>query len=220
TRPRPAASRMRGRENRRPRNAATNLSRRRRKVRPSRFASLPRRWSISRRMLESMSVQAAITSVADTALWMAAVRAAEGKRADAAFQDPLGSILAGDRGRKIARSFSRTAMIAWGVVLRTSAIDRLILEALQSGVDTVLNLGAGLDTRPYRMDLPAQLRWIEVDLPALVETKNTTLKGYTPVCGLERIGMDLSDVTARGELFARVAATCKKALVITEGFIS
>jgi methyltransferase (TIGR00027 family) len=171
-------------------------------------------------MLESMSVQAAITSVADTALWMAAVRAAEGKRADAAFHDPLGSILAGDRGRKIARSFSRKAMIAWGVVLRTSAIDRLILEALQSGVDTVLNLGAGLDTRPYRMDLPAQLRWIEVDLPALVETKNATLKGYTPVCGLERIGMDLSDRTARSELFARVAATSKKALVITEGFIS
>jgi methyltransferase (TIGR00027 family) len=151
---------------------------------------------------------------------MAAVRAAEGKRADAAFEDPLGSILAGDRGRKIARSFSRTAMIAWGVVLRTSAIDRLIHEAHQSGVDTVLNLGAGMDTRPYRMDLPSQLRWIEVDLPALVETKNTQLNGYTTVCRLERIGMDLSDRAARSELFARVAATSKKALVITEGFIS
>jgi methyltransferase (TIGR00027 family) len=167
-----------------------------------------------------MSTQSAITSVADTALWMAAVRAAEGKRADAAFEDPLGSILAGDRGRKIARSFSRTAMIAWGVVLRTSAIDRLIHEAHQSGVDTVLNLGAGMDTRPYRMDLPSQLRWIEVDLPALVETKNTQLNGYTTVCRLERIGMDLSDRAARSELFARVAATSKKALVITEGFIS
>jgi methyltransferase (TIGR00027 family) len=167
-----------------------------------------------------LNAQAKIKSVADTALWMAAVRAAEGRRADAAFQDPLGSILAGDRGRKIARSFSRTAMIAWGVVLRTSAIDRLIQEALQSGVDTVLNLGAGLDTRPYRMDLPPQLQWIEVDLPTLVETKNTQLNGHTPVCRLERIGMDLSDRPARSELFARVAATSKKALVITEGFIS
>jgi methyltransferase (TIGR00027 family) len=167
-----------------------------------------------------MSTRAAITSVADTALWIAAVRAAEGRRADAAFHDPLGSILAGDRGRKIARSFSRTAMIAWGVVLRTSAIDRLIHEALQSGVDTVLNLGAGLDARPYRMDLPSQLHWIEVDLPALIETKNAQLQGYTPVCRLERIGMDLSDRPARSELFARVAATSKNTLVITEGFIS
>jgi methyltransferase (TIGR00027 family) len=161
-----------------------------------------------------------IKSVADTALWMAAVRAAEGKRADAVFHDPLGSILAGDRGRKIARSFSRTAMISWGVVLRTSAIDRLIHEALKSGVDTVLNLGAGLDTRPYRMDLPSQLHWIEVDLPALVETKNTQLNGYTPVCRLERIGMDLLDRPARNELFAKYAATSNGTLVITEGVIS
>ena len=167
-----------------------------------------------------MSVSSAITSVADTALWMAAVRAAEGKRADAAFHDPLGSILAGDRGRKIAGSFSRTAMIAWGVVLRTSAIDRLILEALKSGVDTVLNLGAGMDTRPYRMDLPSQLRWIEVDLPALIETKNTQLNGYTSVCKLERIGMDLADRRARKELLGKYAASSGNMLVITEGFIS
>jgi methyltransferase (TIGR00027 family) len=167
-----------------------------------------------------MSAQAAIKSVADTALWMAAVRAAEGERADAVFHDPLGAILAGDRGRKIARSFSRRAMIAWGVVLRTTAIDRLIDEAIQSGVDMVLNLGAGLDTRPYRMKLPAQLRWIEVDLPAVVETKNSQLKGYTPVCALERFGMDLSDRPARNELFAKYAAISNNMLVITEGVIS
>jgi methyltransferase (TIGR00027 family) len=167
-----------------------------------------------------MSARAAIKNVADTALWMAAVRAAEGERSDAAFHDPLGAILAGDRGRKIARSFSRTAMIAWGVVLRTTAIDRLIHEALESGVDTVLNLGAGLDTRPYRMDLPSKLRWIEIDLPAMVETKNAQLAGYTPVCSVERIGMDLSEGSARNGLFAKYAATSTSMLVITEGFIS
>ncbi len=121
-----------------------------------------------------MSAQAAIKSVADTALWMAAVRAAEGERADAAFHDPLGAILAGDRGRKIARS----------------------------------------------LDLPSKLRWIEIDLPAMVETKNAQLAGHTPVCSVERIGMDLSDGPARNGLFAKYAATSKSMLVITEGFIS
>jgi methyltransferase (TIGR00027 family) len=167
-----------------------------------------------------LSAHAAINSVTDTALWMAAVRAAEGERADAVFHDPLDAILAGDRGRKIARSFSRMAMIAWGVVLRTSAIDRLIDVALQSGVDTVLNLGAGLDTRPYRMDLTSQLHWIEVDFSAIVETKNAKLNGYTPVCNLERIAMDLSDRPARHELFAKYAASSDRMLVITEGVIS
>jgi hypothetical protein len=28
----------------------------------------------------------------------------------------------------------------------------------------ILNLGAGLDTRPYRMDLPRSLRFVEVDI--------------------------------------------------------
>ena len=79
------------------------------------------------------------------------------------------------------------------MVVRTSAIDRLIYEALQSGIDTVLNLGAGLDTRPYRMNLPADLQWIEVDFPNIVELKNATLVEHRPVCELERVGMDLLD---------------------------
>ena len=101
------------------------------------------------------SADGEIRSVADTALWMAAVRAEEGLRADAIFQDPLGSMLAEERGRRIARAFSRQAMLAWGVVARTAAIDRLIAEVLQTGVDTVVNLGAGFDTRPYRMESAA-----------------------------------------------------------------
>jgi len=162
----------------------------------------------------------AIRSVADTALWMAAVRANEGLRADAVFQDRLGSILAEERGRSIARSFSRQAMLAWGVVARTSAIDRLIAEVLHNGVDTVLNLGAGMDTRPYRMDLPPHTRWVEIDLPEIVETKNATLAAYTPACRLERIGMDLLDRASRSEFFSRHAAGANHVLVITEGVVS
>jgi O-methyltransferase involved in polyketide biosynthesis len=32
----------------------------------------------------------------------------------------------------------------------------------------VVNLAAGLDTRPYRMALPAARQWIEVDLPSIL----------------------------------------------------
>jgi O-methyltransferase involved in polyketide biosynthesis len=45
-----------------------------------------------------------IQSVSDTGLWMAAVRAAETARRDAAFKDPLAAMLAGERGLRIARS--------------------------------------------------------------------------------------------------------------------
>ncbi len=161
-----------------------------------------------------------ITDVSDTALWIAAIRAREGERNDAAFRDTLSSILAGERGRKIARSFSRSAMMAWGVVARTSAIDRLVNESVSSGVDTVLNLGAGMDTRPYRMSLPPHIRWIEVDFPNIVAAKTAALQGYTPACRLERVGMDLLDRSSRSEFLLRHTAQSQSTLVITEGVIS
>jgi methyltransferase (TIGR00027 family) len=162
---------------------------------------------------------AAITSVSDTALWVATLRAIESQRADSAFQDPLASVLAGARGRRIARSIPRSASVAWGVVVRTCAIDRLISDAVDGGVDTVLNLGAGLDTRPYRMNLPACLRWLEVDLPAIVEFKNARLSGYEAACTVERIGLDLSDRSSRKEVFACYGAASKCALLVAEGVI-
>jgi methyltransferase (TIGR00027 family) len=162
---------------------------------------------------------AAITHVTDTALWVAACRAAEAARADPAFHDPLASVLAGERGRVIARSIPRSASVAWGVVVRTSAIDRLIGEAVQAGIDTVMNLGAGLDTRPYRMNLPAHLRWLEIDFPNIVELKNARLREHRAICSIERIGLDLLDGVSRKRLLAQYGAASKSTLVIAEGVI-
>ena len=106
------------------------------------------------------------------------------------------------------------------MIIRTSAIDRLIGEALIAGVDTVLNLGAGLDTRPYRMKLPASLRWVELDFPTIVDSKNATLAEHKPVCKLERVGIDLLDRPALNEVIARYGMTSKNTLVITEGVLA
>jgi O-methyltransferase involved in polyketide biosynthesis len=40
----------------------------------------------------------------DTAFWIAHYRAAETKRADALFRDPLAGVLGGERGENIAHS--------------------------------------------------------------------------------------------------------------------
>jgi O-methyltransferase involved in polyketide biosynthesis len=83
-----------------------------------------------------------------------------------------------------------------------------------------LNLGAGLDTRPYRMTLPATLRWVEVDFPHVVEFKNVTLVEHQSACTLERVGMDLLDRPSRNKCLAHYCATSKNMLVITEGVLS
>jgi methyltransferase (TIGR00027 family) len=161
-----------------------------------------------------------IRNVSDTAFLVAAHRAAETQRPDALFHDPLAGLLAGAHGRQIAHGIRGTAaMTGWMIAIRTRIIDDFILEAVAQGTDTVLNLGAGLDTRPYRMRLPTSLRWIEVDYPAVIELKQDRLADPMPVCALRRVGLDLTDRDARRALFAELASQASRVLVLTEGVV-
>src|SRR4051812_38059191 len=103
-------------------------------------------------------VDTPISHVSDTALWVAAFRAFESERPDSLYHDPYAGVLSGERGRVMAREMPYQNMLAWLMAVRTIAIDRLVFEALSVGVDTVINIGAGLDTRPYRLDLPTDLK--------------------------------------------------------------
>lgn len=161
-----------------------------------------------------------VAHVSDTAFWVASFRARESEREDAVFRDPLARVLIGEKGEAIAKHLGGAPMMAFIMVVRTSAIDRLILSAVERGVDTVLNLGAGLDTRPYRMKLPSTLRWIEADFPSVIELKNDRLAAERPVCALTRVAIDLADREARRAFFSRVAANAGSVLVITEGVIT
>ena len=160
-----------------------------------------------------------IRNISDTARWAAVFRARETERSDALFRDPLARRLAGERGEQIAASMKMHEKNAWSWVMRTYLFDRYIARGLASGVDTILNLAAGLDARPYRMDLPPAFRWIEVDLPELLAYKEEVLAGETPRCALERVALDLSDVAKRRALFAQVGASARKVLVLSEGLL-
>jgi methyltransferase (TIGR00027 family) len=160
-----------------------------------------------------------IQDVSDTAFMVAIFRALETERTEPLFRDPLASRLAGDHGRRILASVPRTFVGAWSVVIRTVIIDEFIQAAVAEGVDTVLNLGAGLDTRPYRMALPPSLHWIEVDYPHVIELKEARLVDERPSCRLDRIKLDLTDQSSRKRLFAEVSAPATKILVLTEGVV-
>jgi len=158
-----------------------------------------------------------IKDVPDTAFMAAAYRAIESERREALFRDPLANELAGKRGREIINRLPPQAMMGgWSVIIRTCIIDELIQQAIAQGVDTILNLGAGLDTRPYRMALPETLRWIEADFPHIIEWKRTQLAQEMPCCQLERIALDLADHQARQQLLDDVASRSKNVLVLTE----
>lgn len=160
-----------------------------------------------------------VSHVSDTARWVAVYRALESERPDALFRDPLADRLAGPRGKAIAAATPRAAATGWSMVTRTKLIDDLLADALAQGCDRVLNLAAGLDTRPYRLALPRALTWIEADLPEILEEKARLLAAETPTCTLVREGVDLADAAARRALLDRALAGAAKALVITEGLV-
>jgi methyltransferase (TIGR00027 family) len=161
-----------------------------------------------------------ITHVSETALWVAAYRAMETKRQDALFHDHLAERLAGDRGRAIAQRMDGSGNnSAWSIVTRTVALDEMIEAAIRSGATTVLNLAAGLDTRPYRLSLPPELRWVEVDFPETIAYKEAALAGESPRCALERVPLDLTDRAARRSLFDRLDREDRNVLVVTEGLL-
>ncbi|MDB5102243.1 MAG: methyltransferase [Cyanobacteria bacterium RYN_339] len=160
-----------------------------------------------------------IQNISDTALWVAEYRAREGDRPDAIVRDPFARRLAGERGAELARSLPGSGMEAV-MALRTRVIDDLILEAIsRERVDAVISLAAGLDSRPFRLELPPDLRWVEVDLPPLLAYKQEKLAGETPRCRYEAVALDLADVEARRALFTRLGAEVKSAFVLTEGLL-
>jgi methyltransferase (TIGR00027 family) len=160
-----------------------------------------------------------IRNISDTALLAAVYRARETERKNPLFRDPLARRLAGQRGDQIAASIPFSDRNAWAWVIRTYLFDQFTAEHCQQGVDMVVNLAAGLDTRPYRMALPTALQWIEVDLPGILSYKEEILSSENPICVLERVPLDLSDTTARRALFAQLGRRAAKILILTEGLL-
>jgi methyltransferase (TIGR00027 family) len=162
-----------------------------------------------------------IQDVSETALMVAMWRAAENAHPSPLYRDPLALKLAGDRGREIVKALpkGRTSISRWMMAIRTRLIDDLICEVVADGVDLVLNLGAGLDTRPYRLRLPSNLCWVEVDCTKIIESKDSCLSGEKPACKLKRVSCDLADVSSRRALLASASEKGRNALVLTEGVI-
>ena len=144
----------------------------------------------------------------------------ETKRPDAIFRDPFAERLAGAQGQAIVDSMKNGRSMAWAMIVRTAVFDEIILERIRNGnVDVVVNLAAGLDARPWRMKLPPTLRWIDVDLPGILDHKTEIMKAEKPVCEYEAIRLDLADVTRRQSLFSQISADSQRVLVVSEGLV-
>ena len=161
-----------------------------------------------------------IETVSDTARWVAYYRAMETDRPDAVFRDPYARRLAGEKGREIVNQLKRGRQMAWSMIARTYSIDDMLIQLVRRNhVDLVVNLAAGLDARPWRLELPPQLRWVDVDLPGILDYKLEMLKDEKARCKYEAVPADLTDATRRKALFQQLGASAARAMVISEGLL-
>ena len=124
----------------------------------------------------------AVEGVGQTAFGAGMLRALEGHAARPLFDDSLVErLLVGWPAVVVRNRVLRSAFVRLlekvgpgfygSVVCRTRVIDDACRRALADGIDRVVILGAGLDTRPYRMPEMAAVRVCELDLPEVQEVK-------------------------------------------------
>ena len=142
-----------------------------------------------------------LANTAETARRVAAMRAVETLEGSGAFADPLAELFAGAEQLELARRFrakqvNPPANMIDAVSLRCLAVDSVIIDACGAARQVVC-LGAGMDSRPYRLALPL-VDWFEIDVAEICELKESLLANAPPelparvtVRRLERIALDL-----------------------------
>jgi Leucine carboxyl methyltransferase len=116
--------------------------------------------------------------LADTGRLTAAGRAVESRRADRLFEDPLAEALAGEEGFRLMALWRLPGMPEENPTIapRTRFYDDLVIEAVADRLGQVVLLAAGMDTRAFRLPLPAEVIVFELDLPELREQTQAILE--------------------------------------------
>ncbi|MEU9518970.1 SAM-dependent methyltransferase [Streptomyces sp. NPDC048224] len=128
---------------------------------------------------------AAPGGIPSAALWTAAAHAAECLRPAPLVRDPWAADLlhaAGFDGGPPGEGTMQRLLPDWQVV-RTRFFDDHLLTAARSGCRQVVVLGAGLDTRAFRLDWPTGVHVFEVEDPAVLAFKEQVLDGSGLSCG-------------------------------------
>lgn len=146
--------------------------------------------------------------VALTAVGAAAARAVETSREGALIDDPYAAALVTAAEASVpfpvrwpakdAELSEQQTMLLMGanyVGIRSRYFDDFLLKAVDDGIRQVVILASGLDTRAFRLNLPADLQLFEIDQLQVLDFKAQTLESLNAeaVCRLTSVGIDLRE---------------------------
>jgi methyltransferase (TIGR00027 family) len=147
-------------------------------------------------------------------------RARESERADRLFDDPYAAVLAGRRGRAaLVASEGATGGENEFLPIRTRFFDDVLRTAVDR-LEQVVLLGAGLDTRAFRLALPPHLHWFEIDSARLFDEKERLLAelGAEARCQRTVVAADLTAAWSMPLLDSGFQSGCRTAW-IAEGLL-
>ncbi|MFC7425452.1 SAM-dependent methyltransferase [Nocardia tengchongensis] len=141
-----------------------------------------------------------VDGVAMTAIGVAVIRARESERPDRLYDDPQAAAFvtaarAGFEPDRWARVQAVADQFYEGRTIGVHLVDERFRAAIAAGCRQIVVLGAGLDTRAYRMALPPDTHVFEIDLPELFAFKEPVLAATpaTPTCHRHVVIADLRD---------------------------
>jgi methyltransferase (TIGR00027 family) len=133
-----------------------------------------------------------LAGVSRTAISVAAARARESARADRLFDDPYAArFLPADAAPRTSfwTPGRRGSVFGDYFALRTHFFDTFFADV---AAPQVVILGAGLDTRAYRLDWPDGTVLFELDLAPVLDYKRTILADDEPRCRRVEVPVDLT----------------------------
>ena len=132
-----------------------------------------------------------LDAVERTALLTAALRGAESRRPDRLYEDPYADLLSGETGPALLGEVRAVTFPPDGVrslpstpdynAIRTRFFDDFLLDATRPpGPHQVVLAPAGMDSRAYRLPWTEDVRYFEIDRPAVLAYKRERLAGVVP----------------------------------------
>lgn len=147
-----------------------------------------------------MTSNVPVTGVAMTAIGVAVMRARETEREDRLYADPWarGFVDAAREGFTADRWAEMCALVDQfyeGRTVGVRLVDDRFRAALDAGIRQIVLLGAGLDTRAFRMGLPPEVVVFEIDLPETFAFKEPVLgrADTEPTCRRHVVVADLRE---------------------------
>ncbi len=147
-------------------------------------------------MTDGASGAAQVSAVGRTAWAAARVRARESERPDRLFVDQYAAHFASSWAAADGDEVTATRRaLGIHVVIRTRFYDDQLLFATADGCRQVVLLGAGLDTRAYRLPWPPETRLFKLDVPAVLRQKDRLRQEQLaqPRCERHPLSVDLRD---------------------------